>query len=108
VKTIDLRRQQVTLDELLQSVGGDSVRVTSKDGAEFILEAADAFEREAAELGRSAKFLAFLAERSAESGRITLADVETRLAGAKPTTTDTDAIATPEDDPISPPSVPDA
>jgi hypothetical protein len=108
VKTIDLRWQQVTLDELLRSVGGEVVRVTSKDGEEFILEAADAFEREVAELGRSAKFLAFLAERSAESGRVSLADIETRLAAAELTTTDSGASAVPEDDPISPPSDPDA
>ncbi|MBX6312822.1 MAG: hypothetical protein IRY99_07900 [Isosphaeraceae bacterium] len=57
------------------------MRITSKDGDEFGLEAADAFEREAGELGRSAKFLAFLSERSAESGRISLADIESRLAG---------------------------
>jgi hypothetical protein len=98
VKTIDLRRQHVTLDELLRSVGDDVVRVTSKDGEEFILEAADAFEREAAELGRSAKFLAFLTERSAESGRISLADIEARLTATEPTTTASGASADAEDD----------
>jgi hypothetical protein len=108
VKTIDLRRQQVTLDELLRSVGGDVVRLTSKDGQEFILEAADAFEREVAELGQSAKFLAFLAERSAESGRISLADIEARLTAAEPTAPASGARDDSEDAPISPPSVPDA
>ena len=76
MKTIDLHREQLSLDELLRSVGGDVVRITSKDGNEFVLEAADAFEREANALGQSAKFMALLAERSAESGRISLADVE--------------------------------
>jgi hypothetical protein len=98
VKTIDLRRQHVTLDELLRSVGDDVVRVTSKDGEQFILEAADAFEREAAELGRSTKFLAFLAERSAESGEISLADIEARLTATEPTTTASGASADSEDD----------
>jgi hypothetical protein len=98
VKTIDLRRQHVTLDELLRSVGDDVVRVTSKDGEEFILEAADAFECEAAELGRSAKFLAFLAERSAESGRISLADIEACLTATEPTPTASGASADSEDD----------
>jgi hypothetical protein len=84
VKTIDLRQQQVTVDELLQAAGGDAVRITNKDGDEFILEPADAFEREAAEFGRSAKFMALLAERSAESGRTSLADIERRLAQAEP------------------------
>jgi hypothetical protein len=108
VKTIDLRRQQLTLDELLRSVGGDVVRLTSKDGEEFILEAADSFDREAKELGRSAKFLAFLAERSAESGRVALAEIEARVARAEPSTTASSGIAAPEEDPSSPPSVPDA
>ena len=84
MKTIDLRRQQVTVDELLQAAGGDAVRITNKDGDEFILEPADAFEHKAAEFGRSVKFMAFLAERSAEPGRTPLADIELRLAGAEP------------------------
>ena len=79
MKTIDLRQQQVALDDLLRSVGGDVVRITSKDGDEFVLEAAGAFDREADELGRSAKFMAFLAERAAEPGRRSLADVEAHL-----------------------------
>jgi len=108
VKTVDLRRQQVTLDELLRLVGGDMVRITSRDGDEFVLEAADAFEREAAEFGRSAKFMALLAERSAESGRISLADIESRLARAEPTSGVTDAITDPGNDATSRPSAPDA
>jgi hypothetical protein len=74
MKTIDLRRQQISVDELLESAGADKVRITSKGGEEFLLEAADAFEREAKELGQSAKFVAFLAARSAEPGRVALAE----------------------------------
>lgn len=80
MKSIDLRREQLTLDELLRSVGTDVVRITSKDGDEFVLEAADTFEREANALGQSAKFMAFLADRAAESGRISLEDFVSRLA----------------------------
>lgn len=88
MKTIDLRRQQVTIDELLQAASGDAVRITNKDGDEFILEPADALGREAAELGRSVKFMAFRAERSADPGRTPLADVELRLAQAEPPDSD--------------------
>lgn len=42
-------------------------------------EDADAFEREAAEPGRSERFLAFLSERSRESGRNSLEEIESRL-----------------------------
>jgi hypothetical protein len=96
VKTIDLRRQEVTIDELLRSVGSDTLRITSKDGDEFVLEAADAFEREADRLGRSAKFMAFLAERSAEPGRISLSEIESRLAVTTPASAALGATAEPE------------
>jgi len=84
VKTVDLRRQDVSIDELLRSAGADVVRITSKEGVEFVLEPADAFEREARELGNSARFMAFLAERSAEPGRVALSSIEARLAEAGP------------------------
>jgi hypothetical protein len=85
MKTIDLRQQPLTIDELLEAASGsDPVRITNKHGDEFILEQADAFEREAAEFGRSEKFMAFLAERAAESGRTSLADIERRLFDAEP------------------------
>ena len=84
MRTVDLRRQDVTLDELLRRVGNDVIRVTSKEGEEFVLEAADAFEREARELGRSEKFMEFLSERSSEPGGVSLAQIEARLSGADP------------------------
>jgi hypothetical protein len=84
VKTLDLRQHQVTVDELLQLAGADAVLIMNKNGDEFILEAADSFEREVAELGRSEKFMAFLTERSKEPGRTTLAEIERRLAQTEP------------------------
>ena len=84
MKTVDLRQEQVSIDDPLRSVGGDVVRITSKEGAEFVLEAADGFDREAKELGQSRKFLAFLAQRSAEPGRFSLAEIEARLTGPEP------------------------
>lgn len=84
MNAIDLRRQHMTVDELLQAAGGDGVRITSKDGDEFIIEPADAFEREVTELGQSSTFMAFLAERSAEPGRTSLAEIELRLPPAGP------------------------
>jgi hypothetical protein len=84
VKTVDLRRRDISVDELLQYVGADVVRITSKEGEEFLLEAADAFEREVKELGQSAKFMAFLAARSAEPNRVPLANIESRFAAADP------------------------
>jgi hypothetical protein len=51
MKTIDLRRGNYTIDELLELVAGQSILLRSKSGSEFILEVADAFDREVAALG---------------------------------------------------------
>jgi hypothetical protein len=51
----------------------------SEYGSEFILEAADEFDREVADLGQSEKFMLFLAERSQEPGSISLEELEQRL-----------------------------
>lgn len=79
MKVFDLRQQQITVAELLQLASVDSVVILDEDGDEFILEAADAFEREVAELGQSRKFMAFLAERSQQPGLTSLDEIERRL-----------------------------
>jgi len=77
--TVDLREKPVTVAELLQLAGTDVVVIVNSDGNEFVIEAADAFDREAAQLGASAKFMSFLAERSREPGSLSLEDVEQRV-----------------------------
>jgi len=83
MRTLDLRQQKTTVDELLRFARAETVRIVNADGDEFILEAADAFEREVAELGQSEKFMAFLAERSKEPGVVSLDDLERKLAQAE-------------------------
>jgi hypothetical protein len=83
MRTLDLRQQQVTVIELLQFARTESVRIVDEEGAEFILEAADALEREVVELGQSEPFMAFLAERSKEPGGISLEELERKLAQPK-------------------------
>ncbi len=80
MKTLDLGTHEVTVDELLQSARTEAVRVRSKDGDEFVLEAADAFEREVIELASSAKFMSSLAQRSKEEGSVSLEDIKQRLS----------------------------
>jgi hypothetical protein len=80
MKTLDLRRQQVGVAELLRLARIESVRIIDEEGGEFIVEAADVFEREVAEHSQSDKFMAFLAERSKEPGAISLEDLERKLA----------------------------
>lgn len=70
--TLDLRTQKVTLDELFEVAAEDSVHVIAKDGNVFVLEQANEFEQEVAQLGQSQTFMAFLAERARETGGISL------------------------------------
>jgi hypothetical protein len=80
MKTLDLKKQQVSVEELLASAVGESVLIRGRDGNEFVIEAADAFDREVAQLAGSEKFMAFLAERSKEEGIISLEELEGRLS----------------------------
>ena len=77
--TLDLRHQQITLEELFRAARAESVLIVTDKGEEYILEPADEFDREVAELGRSEQFMDFLAERRKESGRIPLEEIERRL-----------------------------
>jgi hypothetical protein len=81
--TIDLKQQQPSIDELLRMAAGDPVRIRNQDGEEFILESADAFDREVTDLSRSEPFMSFLADRAREPGRTKLEDIERRLAQAE-------------------------
>jgi hypothetical protein len=83
MKTIDLTQEQPTIDELLQLAADDSVLIRNQKGAEFILEAADACDREVAELSGSERFMSFLARRSKEPGGTTLEEVEQRVSRAE-------------------------
>lgn len=83
MRTLDLRQQQATVEELLRVARTETVRIVNTEGDEFILEAADAFAREVAELSQSEKFMTFLAERAKESGGLSLEDLEHRLAATE-------------------------
>ena len=76
---LDVRQQPLSVDELLQLASDDAVLVVNRDGNEFLVEAADAFDREAAQLAGSEKFMSFLAERCKEPGSVPLEEVERRL-----------------------------
>ncbi len=80
MKTLDLAKQQLTLDELLRAAKDETLLIRSKDGLTFVVEATDDFEREVAELGTSKRFLTFLAERSKEQGSVSLDQIDKRLA----------------------------
>ena len=81
--TIDLNQERPSVNDLLRMAAGDPVRIRSQNGEEYILESADAFDREVAELSRSAPFMSFLADRAREPGGTKLEDIERRLAQAE-------------------------
>ena len=77
--TLDLRKQDITFEELFRVADSDPVLIVAKDGQEYLLESANEFECEVAQLGQSKKFMDFLAERRKDSRRIPLEEVESRL-----------------------------
>ena len=76
---LDLRQTPVSLDQLLQMASADAVLIVSRDGNEFLVEAADVLDQEASQLGQSARFMSFLAERAKEPASVALDDIERRL-----------------------------
>ncbi|HZW33774.1 MAG TPA: hypothetical protein VFF52_23835 [Isosphaeraceae bacterium] len=80
---IALSHEQPSLDELLQFAAVDPVLIRNQEGVEFILEAADAFDREVAALSRSERLMSFLAGRSEEPGGTTLEEVDQRVLRAE-------------------------
>lgn len=78
MKTIDLRNEQRSLSEVLTLAKSEAVLIRSSGGEDFLLEPADAFDKEIASLGSSERFLSFLAERSRETGDVPLKAVRGR------------------------------
>ena len=79
MKTLDLRHQTMTVEELLHLASSDAVLIRTSEGQEFFLESADEFDGEVAMLGQSEKFMQFLAERSKEKGTIAIEQLKQDL-----------------------------
>jgi hypothetical protein len=79
MKTLDLTRKRITLDELFKLASAGSVRILTADGHAFVLEDADEFEKEVKLLGQSKKFRRFLKQRSKEAAATTLEDYRRSL-----------------------------
>lgn len=72
MRTIDLSKVTISLTELLDLARAGTVLIHSPSGDDFLLEEAGDLDREAAALGNSEKFMAFLRQRSGESGDVPL------------------------------------
>jgi len=81
---LDVRQTPVSVDELLQMASDAAVLVVNRDGNEFVVEAADAIDREVAQLAASEKFMSFLDERSQEPGSVSLEEIERRRLAVGP------------------------
>ena len=81
MKTVNLSKESPTVGELLALARKKSVLLVSRDGASFVLEEADEFDREVAELGSSARFMRFLRKRSQETGVTSIEQFAEELVG---------------------------
>ncbi len=75
MKNIDLTKETRSLSEVLSLARTESLLIHSASGEAFILEPADEFDREAAALGGSDKFMSFLETRSKESGGLSMREM---------------------------------
>lgn len=66
MRTLDLSREQVSVEALLKLAATEAIRIVAADGSSYILEEADDFDKEVELLGKSEKFSNFLRERSQE------------------------------------------
>ena len=79
MKTLELAREQITLEKLLKLARAGSVRIVTAAGDAFVLEKADDFDKEVELLGKSRKFRRFLKERAAEAANVSLEDYRRSL-----------------------------
>ncbi len=77
--TVDLRQNEITVEELLHLADKDVVVIVAEYGREFVLEEADEFDKEIAALSSSETFINFLKERAKEPATLSLDEVEKEL-----------------------------
>jgi hypothetical protein len=79
MKTIDLSKTQISVNELLNSARDESVIVKSSDGTSFVLTIANEFATEVELLRRNHTFLTLLDSLKLDQESISLEEVEERL-----------------------------
>ena len=87
MKTVNLKREKLDLHAVIELAGKVPVVMLTADGREFVVAQADDFDREVESLRGSQAFQRFLEERSRNTGRIPLeeieAEIERELAGQR-------------------------
>ncbi|MBM3302053.1 MAG: hypothetical protein FJY85_19145 [Deltaproteobacteria bacterium] len=79
MKSVDLRRENVDLPQLLHLAKEGSVLLVTEDGREFILAEADHFDAEVEALRKSARFQSFLDRRMSQKERVPIEEIEKDL-----------------------------
>jgi len=76
MRTVDLGKEKVDLDAVIDLARHEPVLLVTSDGKEFCIAEADDFENEVRSLRESQSFQKFLDDRSACSRRIPLEAIE--------------------------------
>lgn len=82
MKTIDLKRGPLSLEQVLSIAANEAILLVADDGRSFILEEAHDFEREVSALADSESFMSFLEARMKEPATVPLDDLLRELNGA--------------------------
>ena len=78
MRTVDLRKEEHSLKELLALAKSEALLIRSASGEDYLLEQAGEFDREVATLGSSEKFMSFLDARSKEEEDIPLTEARSK------------------------------
>ena len=79
MKTIDLAKTSLTIDQLLDAARDESVMVKAADGATFVLSSGDDLTTEIELLRRNHRFLALLDACKQDQRTLSLDEAERRL-----------------------------
>ena len=79
METVDLAKETLILDEVIDLARKGPVLLLAPDGGEFLISEADDFEREVQSLRTSQAFQRFLDKRSKARRTITLDEIEKKI-----------------------------
>ena len=79
MKTVDLTKEKLDLEAVINIASREPILLVTSDGKEFCIAEADDFEREVETLRGSLAFQRFLDERSASTRRIPLEEIEAEI-----------------------------
>lgn len=79
MKTVDLEKEKLSLEEVVNLARKEAILLLTSDGKEFFISEADDFEKEVEVLRGSQAFQKFLDERSACTRRIPLEAIEKEI-----------------------------